>query len=332
MAIREKSPLLEASESLSEYRKSAEEKRQRKLNEAKEEHDRMERTIYEARENRRAKANSYSEFCNNLKTELLGDAIKGIYIGALMEYTALTDDGLALAESLVDNYIKESGGATCVLRKMGGKTFVLDEMKSIVENTYNSILEDVDSEDPESQDVPEEKKSEMYDDLSQEDDIENAVQTIAQRITDAEEEFIKKNNEDKKTLEDIANKFSERIKAVEDETDGEVATADSDEEAEDAKEEGEETVAQESRIAKRKASNLKHNKVRSVFEQVVLNLTDSIVRDESLREDYTDEDGKLDVGSVVESAKCIYGLLETVNSLQLNRVDAKYIEEALSTM
>jgi hypothetical protein len=268
---------------------------------------------------------AYREYCENLKTDLLASAIRGIYIGALQEGTALTDSGMLLSKTLVDNFIKESGGADAVLNKISGKTYALDYIRAVVEGTYESILEDTDEEDVadaeeagEEIEAPEEKKSEMYDELDKDEDITNAVNMIAKRVTDAEEEFIKKNNEDKKALEDIAQKFSDRIKSVE-----------GDEEAEP--EQKEEVEQESTRLARRYSNDRRETRTRNVFEQIVINLTESILKDENLREQYT-EDGKLDMGSVVESAKCIYGFLETVNTLQLQRVNASYIEEALATM
>ena len=319
MSTRRNSPLLEAAEALAEYRHTFQEKQQRKLDEAAKEREAIEEKVYfGTKEKKEATRRVYQEFASNLKDELYGDALKVIYISALREGTALTDGALVLANNMVENFIKESGGANAIMNKTNGKTYALDIIQCMVEGTYRSIMEDVDKEDEESMEVPEEKKEEMYDDMSKDEEITSAVETIAKRITDAEEEFIRKNNEDKKTLEDIATKFSERIKQVE-----------GDPEA--AEEEQEEVQEESTRLANRYSKDHRNNRTKNVFEQVVVNLTESIIRDEKLREEYT-ENGRLDIGSVIESAKCIYGFLETVNTLQIHRVDAKYIQEALSTM
>jgi hypothetical protein len=326
MSVKRNSPLLEAAESLNAYRATFQQKQQAKAKKALDEKAEIENQIYNGTKQKNARRKkAYSEFCESVKTDLLDSAIRGIYIGALQENAALTDSGMLLADTLVKNYIKESGGATAVLSKISGKTYALDYIKAVVEGTYESILEDTDEEavadaDEAGEEVetPEEKKSEMYDDLNKDEDINNAVNIIAQRITDAEQEFIKKNNEDKKALEDIAQKFSDRIKSVEEDPEAEP-------------EDKEEVEQESSRLARRYSSDRRNNRTRNVFEQVVINLTETIVKNEDLMVQYT-EDGKLDMGSVIESAKCIYGFLETVNTLQLQRVNATYIQEALSTM
>ena len=39
----------------------------------------------------------------------------------------------------------------------------------------------------------------------------------------------------------------------------------------------------------------------------------------------TTENDKINIGKVVESAKCVYGVLETVNTLKLENVNEEYI-------
>ncbi len=400
--VKYKSPLLEAAEALNAINKSYKEKEERRIAESTAEREKVLNKIYEAEDRAVSARRAYNKYSSDLKNELLEDAIKCIYIGALQENVALTDGGINLANRLVENYVKESGGADAILNRISDKTYALNFISRAVTGTHEYMMEDADCDDPDSLECDEEKKTEMYADMSQDTDIKNAVEVISKRVTDAEEEFIKKNNEDKEALNDIANKFSERIRKVEDDetvsmnnnetgedtgmdngegedtgtedtsdtgetdTSGDTTDTDTDNSGEDTgSEDTEETDTSDSREeqtdddgedtsysdeeesedsdkvkeAKQEASILYHReinnrrekRIRNVFEQVVINLTNSILKDENLREEYI-EDGKLNMGAVVESAKCIYGFLETVNTLQLEKVDAKYIQNALSTM
>lgn len=47
---------------------------------------------------------------------------------------------------------------------------------------------------------------------------------------------------------------------------------------------------------------------------------------------YMTESGKLDMPAVYESARVMYGFLETLNTLQLEKVDKEYIKEILDNM
>lgn len=369
--VREKSPLLEASEAIQELRMNSAKRRQQKLEESAKESEKLANSIREAKENRNSKSRAFSETSSRIRTELLEDTLKSIYIGALMETTALTDSGLELANRLIENYVKENGTQN-LLRKMRGKTYIQDCICNIVEATHLHVMQEVENEiddkdasDISSTEVSDEDREQMYDDLSKEEDINKAVETIAQRVTDAEQEFIQKNNEDKEALKNIANKFTERIKGADldsndsgseeesemdsspsveeptedegDNTDTETddsgdtteTTPTEDNSEDETKDEIKEEAA---RIAKQLMGDRRERRIRNVYEQVVVNLTSSVIKDDTLKEQYLDENNKLDMGNIVEAATCIYTLMEFVNTLQLERVDAKYIEKALSTI
>lgn len=385
MSVKRNCPRLEAYEALNEYKETFREKQEKKRRKALSERAAIDDKLYDIKEKRYTTKKAYSEFCSRLKNELFTDALKGVYISALRETVDLTENGVFLANNIVENFVKESGGADEIMRKIKGKTYALDFLVSVVEGTYESILEDVDKENPESFEASEEKKDEMFNDMSKDEDITNAVNVIAKRVTDAEEEFIKKNNEDKEALKDLADKFSERIKKVEDdETSTDASTDDTDtsdsstdnvpdnteadEEVPDSENtdtEGEdtntdepseddsassdtttddssktddtdtsekdETVKQESVLLIKAINERREKRPRNVLEQVVINFTESVLKSEDLREEYI-EDGKLDMASIIESSKCIYGFLEAVNTLQIHKVDADYIQDALENM
>lgn len=392
MAVKRNCPMLDASEALNEFADGFIERQKRKKEKLLTESDNIREKLEIARDNKYIIKKAYGEFCTKLKDELLGDAIKSIYISALRENMALTENGIFLANNVVENFIKESGGADHLMQKMRGKTYALDFIVSVVEGTYASILEDVDSENPESFESSDEKKEEMFDDMSKDGDITNAVNIIAKRVTDAEEEFIKKNNEDKEALKDIADKFSERIRKVEDDgeetseapeteeetpdnpdmeeetpdseedesedMDSESEDSDTEEETDEDESDGEEKdttptedksndkgeedkseeetekeeeIKQESVLMVKAINDRRTKRQRNVLEQVIINFTESVLKDEYLKEEYI-ENGKMDMGSIVESSKCIYGFLETVNTLQIHRVDSNYIQEALENM
>ena len=61
-------------------------------------------------------------------------------------------------------------------------------------------------------------------------------------------------------------------------------------------------------------------------------LTENIVKDNAIRESYMTEDGTLDVDLAVESAKVMYGFLETLNTIQIEKVDEKYIANIINGM
>ena len=248
----------------------------------------------------------------------LSDALKGIYISALLKENQLEPENIKLAESMVDNFIKEEGGALTVLRRMGGKTYLLDTVKKIVEDTADEVEQTASEDEKDFNEVPEENKEEMLDKMEKEDDIEAAIDIISQRVADAEQQFIQKNAEDKEKLNAIAQDLNDRIESIK---------ADN-ETSEETKEELEQEATL---IYKRRANDIKYGRKRNVFEHCVSCLTETVVKDKELLEAYSEE-GKVDMGRIINQAKCIYGFLEFVNSTQLVKVDEDYIKGVIESM
>ena len=126
------------------------------------------------------------------------------------------------------------------------------------------------------------------------------------------------NAEDKKKIEELLDKISNNVKTVEDLEDK------NPKKAEIAKE----FVAYD----KRKISDITNNRPLTVFERMARIDMTNIVTNEAAREKFLTEEGELDVDLVVERAKIMYGFLETLNTMQLEKVDANYISNILNTM
>ena len=181
----------------------------------------------------------------------------------------------------------------------------------------DDMIDNMDQEDL-SIDGDSESHGKIFDELEDEEDIRKAVKLIRQRVADAEETFIKNNAEDKKAIDDLLSKISNSIKTVEDLDD------------EDSPES---QIAQESaRTNRRKMQNITDNRPLTVLERMTRGLMASIVKDDSLKERYVTESGSIDTGNIFESAKLLYGFMETLNTLQLDKIDEAYIEEVLNNL
>ena len=94
----------------------------------------------------------------------------------------------------------------------------------------------------------------------------------------------------------------------------------------------EEVEESETRLAKNKIYQIQHEGHRSVFDRMVRNLSEAALKNEDAKGTLIDESGKLDMDAIVESARCMYALLETVSTIQLEKVDIKYIEDTLKSI
>jgi hypothetical protein len=192
-----------------------------------------------------------------------------------------------------------------------------DDNESDVAEDIIDDLEEVPEEDL-TVDGGKEDSGKVFNELEKEKDVKKAVELIRQRVADAEETFIKRNAEDKKQIDELIGKISDNVKTVEDIND---------------KDSTESKVAQESvRLNRQKMKSITENRPLSIMEKLTRNLHANIIRDEVVKEHYLMENGNLDTALIVEASKVMYGFLETLNTLQLEKVDAKYIEKVLNNM
>jgi hypothetical protein len=289
----------------------------------KKEHELAESEIEDARDYKKFKEQTLSNYSEKVYDEMMATALKGIYVSSIQECCG-GEDGLsksdtALAERLVDNYIKEAGGAKSIIHRVKGKTYFLTRLCEEVEEAHDDAIEDA-TEDPdkvEMDEIPDEPKEKMFDNLEKEKDVDDAVEIIADRISNAEEDFIKKNAEDKQKIETIVAGINDRIDGVK--ADNTISQEDK------------EAVEQEAALdCKRKTNAVYENRAHSVFETMVQEFSAAIVKDPQLKQQYTNEEGKIDIGNIVGSVKCMYGFLEFVNTTQLEKVDENYIKRVLT--
>lgn len=381
---------------------------QKKIDEAVQKHRDTEKNILSLKEARLQRERNHGKLFESCKNNALSKAIKAVYITAL-EANTLTDNGIFLAENMVESWIKEKGGAANIFSECANKTYFLSRLQQIVEDAAEEEVEDIEKdessddtddkkededsnekndsedskEDSESKDDSEDNKEEsdddkdteksdetedtssddtddplndtfddeddsvedtedddieivddeeeetglesdgvshgkVFDELEKEEDVKKAIELIRQRVADAEETFIKRNAEDKKQIDELLSKISDNIKTVEDMDD---------DESDEAK------IAKESaNLARRKIKNITENRPLTIFEKMTRNLSESIIKDDVVKEQFLNENGSVDFESVVESAKVMYAFLETLNTLQLEKVDETYIQKVLEEM
>jgi len=190
-----------------------------------------------------------------------------------------------------------------------------NEKKEIVDKSEEEIEDTGDTTQQDAEEVPEENKEEMLDKMENEEDVDSAVEIIANRIANAEEEFVKKNAEDKEKIEQIVQNVNDRIEAVK----SDVTTDD------ETKAEEEEDLQQE---ATRMIKDIELKPSMTLFERMVRESVTDILKDDDLKAMYTNyENGKIDLGRVVGNVACIYGFLEFCNTTQIKKIDEQYIRD-----
>ena len=296
---------------LVEQAKEREEEQARLLEEEKrKENDTVARyeALKESAELKRQNNAKFIQLRKDAKDMLMTEALSHIV------NTALGEDAVKqLTNNLVYQFVKENEGADMIMARNVAKTYTLENLFNKIDDTCDAMLEKA-----KEKGKPEIEKQDLVsflDSLDNDGDIENMTQAIALRITTGEEEFINNNISDKMTIKGIVDDTTNRINAAK--QDGAIDQQVADDIAQEA--------ARESRA---KINAIHTDKPRSVFDTMVRKMSENVMKNKSLRESYSNGDN-LDMNKIVNTARTMYGFLETVNSLQLVRVTESYIKEML---
>ena len=253
-----------------------------------------------------AKKAKFAEFSASVKRGFLTEAIYKLFNKSLgIHETSNMNNAIKI--NLVNSYIEENG-ADALLYDYKYKSKLLSEMSRIVTKYHKMVIESIDKDDVNTFNIEPEFKDNFFDELDMED-FDDVSISIRTRVTDAVNEFIQKNIEDKEELKDIIQDTQDKI-----------LNAKTDEIKESF-----------SQMSKAKMTKVRNSRNVNIFEAMVRSLAKGVIEREDLKESYT-ENGKLDMDRIIESCKIMYTFLETLQTSKMVSIDEEYIENVLLSL
>lgn len=260
------------------------------------------------------KINDFYKYKNDVKKTLLSEALLGIYQNVFINSSIREE---ALTESLMNQYIDENG-TTNILKKMKySDNLILKNLYEAVMEKSDEITKDATSDDPSTQIIDKDNIKDFWKEIDNSEDVEDATNIIRLRVANAEEDFVNRNQQDKANIDTILKDTASRIQTAKSGNDNEYA---------------EDVEESETRLAKDRIYQIQHESRRNVFDRMVRSLSEVVVKNEDIKKEFTLENGRLDMDRIVESVRCMYGLLEMVSTLGLENVDEKYIEDTIKSI
>lgn len=250
--------------------------------------------------------NSYQKFSEDTKSMFLAECIYDLLhkaMGIHMESTVNNN----IKRGLVNNFIKENG-VNNLLGNFKTGSVLLAEYAYLVNKYHAMVLESVDKKKPETFTIVPEIKDKFFEELN----IENSksvVDHIRNRVSDAMEEFIQGNINNKLEIEDTIRDTQEKIEKAK---------------TKEVKESYE-------MLAKKKISTIKSKANNNVFGSMVKAMSEHVMRDPSVKDEYL-VNNKIDIDKIVERCEILYTFLETINTAKIVKVDEAYIKEILDNM
>lgn len=261
-----------------------------------------------------AMVDNFYQYKNDVKKTLLTEALGNIYKKCITNINIRESN---ICDALLGNYIEETSVEKILKNMRLSESGLLRYIQEEVDKTSKDITKDATYDKPDSQTIPSKEVEDFWARIDNSTNIDDLTDIIRTRVSDAEEAFILKNQEDKANVKKILKNTAENISA---------AKMTGDDDYADAVEES------DTRLAKQRIYSIQHEGHRSVFDRMVRNLSEAVLKNEDMRKDYVLENGRLNVDSIVETARCMYGLLEMVSALGIEKVDGQYIEDTLKSI
>lgn len=180
---------------------------------------------------------------------------------------------------------------------------------------------DTGEEDEESGEESEEDSEEpeqIYKDLENEQDVKRAIHTIHKRVADAEEKFIQKNADDKKQVDALLHKLNDNIKTVE--------------EIDDKDDPRSQAANERALMIRRQINDIAERGNKSVFDTIVYEVSKINLQNKNSTtlSESAIESISTDIDESINTARIMYGFLETLNTLRLEDVNEAYIKRVIT--
>ena len=261
-----------------------------------------------------AAVDKFYAYKDNVKKTLLKEALMHIYEGSIYNITPREH---ALCEALLENYIEETGVVQLMKNMKFSESYLLRKINEEVNDFAAEITADASIDNPDSQIIDPNKVDDFWKEIDKSEDIEDITNLIRMRVSNAEEDFVSKNQEDKNDIKTVLKQTADRVQAAKGSTDNDYSEA---------------VEESETRLAKDRIYQIQHESHHNVFDRMVRNLSEVALTNEEAKKEFLTENGHLDVEKIVESARCMYTLLEMVGTIQLEKVDQSYIESTLKSI
>lgn len=262
--------------------------------------------------------NKYTNFIDDTYKMFMAESFYTLFSESVPAEYKKDKSSEGFMRSMVYDFINENG-VYDVLNKMKYKSPYLS-------NLYNSIVEAAEEIKEENKFDPAQDKEyeisasvieKFVDDTKDRDEI---VNIISKKVADAIEEFVKQNQKDHEKIKELSQAASDKIDAEREKIDNKDLSEEEMKELEESY-----TIVAKSQLAKIR------NRPRSVLESMIVNVSESVLKDEQLKDKYTIE-GHVDMDKIMGKCVMFYTFLEMVNTIKLEKVDEEYINGFLNAL
>ena len=256
-----------------------------------------------------------NKFILESKTWMLQECIYKLFTESLAsilteEESALVSD--EMKHAIVYNFIEEAGGTDRLLRDFYDKNVFLSEISQCVNYYHDKVVNEVKKNDKGccvdgSYKIPKDIEDDFYSELKGADFGDMSIQ-ISSRVMDAIDKFVTDNAESMNNIKEILTTTKDKIAA------------------------SKKSVGESLELsAKKRIATVKNNRIMNVFGVMMEQTAKAIMKDEKLREAFT-ENGNLNVDKIKAYCAVSYTMLETVNTAKMAYINEQYIKDMIESI
>lgn len=266
--------------------------------------------IADLKHNAKIKIMKYNDFKEDVKFEVLHKALTRLCENSLRNPT---DEQINACSNLIESYIKDNGMYNVLRRMSNSRNLLLRELAEDIKNTSEELIDSA-QEDEKGYTINKDTIDDFIKEIDNNDDINDVTNIIRLRVSNAEEDFVNKNEQDNENIKTILKDTAERVKNAKDDNDNDYA---------------EEIEESEMRIASKEIYKIQHENRNSVFDRIVK----TIAKNSLLTSNEAVTDGnKINVEAVVDIAKSVYTVLEMFSATLLEKIDDEYINDTINSL
>ncbi len=264
--------------------------------------------------------NKFNNFIDDTNKMFLAESIYSIFSESVPAEYKKERSSEAFMRSIVYDFINENGVYN-ILNKIKYRSPYLSNLYNAITEATDEIKEDNDFDPSENKEYSiSTSVIEKFADNINDDNKDEIIDIITKKVTEAIEEFVKQNQRDHEKIKELSQDASDKIDAEREKIDNKDLSEDELKEVEESY-----NILAKSKLAKIR------NRPRSILESMVVNVGESVLKDDRLRDTYTIE-GHVDMDKIMSKCVMFYTFLETVNTINLETVNDEYINEFLDAL
>lgn len=253
------------------------------------------------------------QFKTNVKSHFLSESMVKLLRSSLPEN--VDESYIDIGRNMINNFIVEEG-VDKLLRRFSQTSVFLAEMAELVNESYQDVMEkcEVSSGDKDKLYILPSSDQKFFDRLNNLD-MSQVSKAIAERVSAAEEDFIKANVEDRKKMEDAAEKTKDKVEGFVGRT-----------------KDITESARNEYQLDYKRQIHDISSRPKGILEAMVLKAGSEIMKTDDMRQQYTTESGKFDANKTIDTCEVLYTVLEMINTANMRPVNAEYVQEVINAI